>query len=217
MKTMTRASLRGFTFLELLFVLATILLLVLLVLPMLTRTRGRADRIRCVNNLKAIGLGFRIAATPPATNFPGLLSTNAGGTLEYDSGPQLFRHFQALASKGLGAFNPKLLICPSDRRTAASSLATLQNSNISYFINLDATAALPTLLLAGDRNLSNNVPRRNGVMPVSGSQMAEWTAELHRFSGNAALSDGSVQSLDTPRLQGLLRTMGAITNRLLIP
>src|SRR5882672_11239589 len=42
----------------------------------------KAQHISCVNNLKQIGLGFRIWAGDNGGKFPFQISTNAGGTLE---------------------------------------------------------------------------------------------------------------------------------------
>jgi prepilin-type N-terminal cleavage/methylation domain-containing protein len=51
----------GFTFLELIVVIVVLAVLAGMLLPTMTHGRGRS-RVICVNNLKQIGLSFRIFA-----------------------------------------------------------------------------------------------------------------------------------------------------------
>jgi hypothetical protein len=144
------------------------------------------------------------------------LSTNYGGSKDYVETGEVFRHFQALSNQ---LISPKTLICPADKaRSPAKDFSTLNNTNISYFISLDADETSPSMLLAGDRNLTNEVPLpSNRIMELTSNSIVGWTAEMHNRQGNIALSDGSVQSMSTSKVREALNNTGVATNRLAMP
>ena len=76
------------------------------------------------------------------------------------------------------------------------SLKNLSNTNISYFIGLDADESMPQMFLAGDRNLLiNGAPARTGAVSLTSKDRLEWGKTIHHGQGNIALADGSVQEL----------------------
>jgi hypothetical protein len=98
----------------------------------------RAQAIQCMNNLKQVGLAFRLWEVDHQNRFPFQASTNDGGTLELchrqsdGSDSAALHHFQVLSNE-LGT--PKLLVCPADSRArVAQNFPTLQATNLSYLL-----------------------------------------------------------------------------------
>lgn len=74
------------------------------------------------------------------------------------------------------------------------------------------------MFLLGDRNLKvDGVETKPGVVSLTTINVFGWTRAIHHRSGNVALGDGSVQSLDNRILGEALARSGAATNRLVIP
>src|SRR5205085_8676075 len=77
---------RAFTLIELILVIAIITILVSLLLPALAKAQLKANRIKCVNNLKEIGIGFHLFANDHQGHLPMETSMRDGGSLEYVRG-----------------------------------------------------------------------------------------------------------------------------------
>lgn len=217
MKTRDTSPLfKAFTFVELVFVIAAIAILILVILP--SRHHHGYGRIKCVNNLKQVGLSFRLFATDHRDFYPMRVSTNEGGSLEYVGSGETFRHFLVM-SNDLNV--PKILLCPLDdssRREAENFTTDFNaNTNVSYFVGLDAIETKPSLILSGDRQLSMNGKPLKGVVEITGNQKLKWTTDPIHSGGNIALADGSVQQTTTKTLNALFSQSGALTNRLSIP
>ena len=128
---------------------------------------------------------------------------------------EIFLHYRALSNQ---LSTPKVLVCPADTRKAAPSFSVLSNSNVSYFVSLDAEETLPQSMLAGDRNLTTNgVPVPSGLVELRPGAVVGWTRSLHRGVGYVALCDGSLQGVTKFNLPGNLGAVVGVTNRLVIP
>ena len=71
----------AFTLIELLVVIAIIAILAAMLLPALAAAKRKAQRINCVNNLKEVGLAFRVWEGDNGDQYPMAVSTN-GGAME---------------------------------------------------------------------------------------------------------------------------------------
>lgn len=142
------------------------------------------------------------------------VSTNLGGTLEDAESSQIFRHFQVMSNE---LSSPIILICPADARQPAKNFGPgFGNTNISYFVSLNATEANPQDLLCGDDNFEiGGVPVKSGVLEISSNTPIAWSAARHKYSGNVACADGSVQGVNNSGLTSW--QSGLATNRLAIP
>jgi prepilin-type N-terminal cleavage/methylation domain-containing protein len=172
---------KAFTLIELLVVIAIIAILAAMLLPALAAAKRKAQKINCVNNLKQVGIAFRIWEGDNGDKYPMALASAQGGANEMVSSlgnsgttttptpgpankinvPYLF----SVMSNELAT--PKILLCPSDAsyrsvglNFSCSSLGptplagfALSNNVVSYFVCGDASDAYPQLILAGDRNI----------------------------------------------------------------
>jgi prepilin-type processing-associated H-X9-DG protein len=168
----------------------------------------------CVNNLKHIGLSFRIYSADNNDQFP-FANTNVGGTSAFANSPQVFRHFAALSNE---VNNPKTLVCPQDtQRTRALDFSAFSNSNLSYFVGLDADEDKPERLLSGDRNITGGMLSNGFLRLLKTNTPAGWTPEMHKGVGNVALADGSVMQTIPDGLRQHLKKQGLPVIRLAIP
>ena len=200
---------RGFTHVMLLALIAVLAILAAMLLPALASAHNKARRIQCVNNLKQCGLAFRIWEGDNGDQLPMAVPTAKGGTKEFDTGADTFRHFQVMSNE---LSTPKILICPADTRLVANHFASLKNQNVSYFVGLDANDANPQRFLDGDRNLTADNAPENGILKLVPGQRVGWTADIHVNAGNIGLSDGSVQQSTSSALRAALKNSGDPTN-----
>ena len=206
-------------------IVVLLLLLAAVLVPWLTANvslKARAERQKCHNIQRSMALGYRVFANDNDDKFPFATTNLLAGSNDHT----LWLHFQAMSNE-LGSSS--ILICPADRERVGNmkrnfgagmdGLGSAGNAGVSYAASLDANETLPNTILLLDRNLVTNTAnmRGNVLLAVSNLASPDWDQRMHKFRGNAALADGSVQQVENSGLANLVRLQGIATNRLLLP
>jgi len=217
MKTLSaKANTNGFTLIELLLVIFMIAVLAAMLLPSLAG-RDSTTNVRCMNNLKQIGIGYDMWASDHEGQFPAEGSIAKNGSLEFVS-----TGYASLQFRALSEFTryPNVFVCPADKtRQAAANSKNLREENLSYFINVDATTNNPShTILAGDRNLqANGQPVKPGLFELTTNLDSSWTHDLHLNCGVLVFADGHAERIRTNELNSVIQHQSLATNRLCVP
>ena len=180
MKKTTVKPTKAFTLIELLVVIAIIAILAALLLPALAKAKRAARRAQCINNLKQVGLSFKVWEGDHGDKYPTAVSTAKWGAME-----NIFTQNNPSVNPaaGYGVTNvfcvmsnelstPKNLYCPSDISstalpgdavgqatgpvcTVATNWGGFGPGNLSYFVEGNASDKYPKMMLIGDRNIGN--------------------------------------------------------------
>jgi prepilin-type N-terminal cleavage/methylation domain-containing protein/prepilin-type processing-associated H-X9-DG protein len=179
--------------------------------------QNKSSEIQCVNNLKQIGLAFRIWEGDNGDKLPMQVPAKKGGAMEPAALGNVAPVFRVMANE---LSTPRILVCPADAdRSAAKDFnAGFDNSTVSYFVGVDAADDKPAMFLSGDDNFAiDGVPVKSGLLLLATNAPVSWTAARHVNQGNIGLADGSVQTTSSSFLRQMLVQTGVATNRLAIP
>ena len=216
----------GFDLVDLMIVISIIFLVSVCLLPILKARHLYAtrQRVSCASNLKQVGVAFRLYANDHDGHYPMTLENAIGGTKQFTAPRETYRHFLAV---GTELSSPHVLVCPEDSHKIKvpdfnTNFTVFNNSNISYFIGLDADQTSANMLLTGDRNLTNTILPKGPIMTLNRQSQVGWTRDLHSAKskepcGNIGFADGSASQLTTLKLR---EALGKSTNgmqRIMLP
>lgn len=217
----------GFSMMDLLLIIVAAGGIILVVLPQIAKRYARASKVSCTNNLKQVGLAFRMWAGDNNEKLPMQISVTNGGVMELAETGSVYAVFLVISNE---INTPKILLCPNEsnrKRVAASTFAASApagtilfspTNNLSYFVGLDADDAKPEAIISGDDNFTiGTVQPKPGLFPLSSNDPVAWTPQRHVNAGNVGQADGSVQGFTTPGFRTALVKTGIATNRLVMP
>lgn len=128
---MTLPKKSGFSLVELLVVSAIVAVLVGLAFPLLSRAMAASQRVKCLNNLRQIGVGMQSYIVDNQGMLPG---PTIGGQNTYYNTYAMATYIYPYAGAGENTTKQaRLFICPSWARNVSNSTST---SAICYVINV---------------------------------------------------------------------------------
>ena len=209
----------AFTRRDLVVLIAALVVLALLLVPALQRSHQKSMRLTCICNLKVIGTAYRIWANDNGDHYPAFTPQTNGGWRDLlyltNASTYAWTNYVTMANE-LGQ-NPWLLTCPTDERRPANSFSNhFANTNVSYFVGVNANDTYPQSLLGGDRNLGPGTTPdpEYGFSPTNGrgndvviNGPVCWSLNMHSRggpagAGNILLGDGSAQQVTSGNLYG---------------
>lgn len=213
----SHARVKAFTRIELVVIVVVLGLIGGFLILSRIQTARKVRNEACLNNLKQVGIAFRLWPPDQSDAYPMQYRKDRGGTKELIGTGQVFVHFRALSNE---LQSPKLLVCPADKqKTVAPNFNEgFSDANVSYFVGLDAAEELPQSILAGDRNLAaTGRPLEKGLFVLTTNMLLSWTKNIHNNHGNICYGDGSAQFLTSDGLAQANQKQDLATNQLAIP
>lgn len=223
MKAKASRDRRGFTLIELLVVIAIIAILAALLLPALSGAKKKGKAAQCINNLREIGVAFRLWANDNNEQFPWMVPTADGGSGWFITPDDWTDNYRAASNE---LVTPKILVCLTDKnktvplglatpgsgsKKASAAAASVQtawskldgNKHISYFLGLDAHESKPQTILAGDSGVSSGFGGPDYTFSGNNGSSIDisFDTTMHEGSGHIVLSDASVHHVTTAQFR----------------
>lgn len=243
-----KSKISGFSLVELLVIIGIIAVLAAMLFPA-GGGKWKAQRINCANNLKMLDQSFAAWFHDHNRRLPMQVPSRDGGTMDFIPSGSAAVHFLALTNSDLPfvhrdivtyeqngtnpqrlnsytnyGIEPRWLICPSDKDRSdwsyKKSISEIVDTNISYFIGVDAALNDPKSIFIGDRNLEiNGTPAKSGLLELTPKSSVSWTEQVHYSQshgvcGNILFGDGHFEFLKPKALNSAFQSA---TNRFAIP
>lgn len=208
----------AFTLIEVLIIIVTLAALWLLLFSGIPGAIKESRRKQCSNNLRQAGIALRGFGL----DIDGSISPMTDELTKHLhlSPARLGEAYLYFLVRSNELNSPKELVCPADptRKPAASFTAGFANTNVSYFVGIDAWETAPRTMFAGDPNftVAGRQPA-SGLLEIRSNTPVAWTTQRHKNQGNILFGDGSVQGSDSAKLRMALASTGFATNRLAMP
>ena len=202
------------TRIELLIVVVVIVILAGMILPG-GHDREKAKAIKCLNNLKNVGLAYRIWAADNSDFFPFQVSTNQQGALELSN--DIVAQFRVLSNE---LAIPKIVICPSpsSKIQEPTNWTEFSSKNVSYYVNVGATAKVTNSILSGDIGFTvDGVPPISGINRIRSHAQISFPKDVHSGVANIVKADGSTARVKNEKWPSLLGPPESPTNLFLLP
>jgi prepilin-type N-terminal cleavage/methylation domain-containing protein len=187
---MKKPTEQGFTLTELLVVMGVIAILAVMLLPAHAASKRNARNIYCTDNLRQVGMAYKIFAENNGGLYPQALSFMQGGASENvqhgSTSSARLNPLQVFMVMSNELASPRVVFCPMDSYAPGpasvfnysgsptpvfnpctpptiASAASIQTGSgcASYFVNGDASGADPRLIVGGDRNIGNQTATAN--------------------------------------------------------
>jgi prepilin-type processing-associated H-X9-DG protein len=230
MKRLGGRTQQALTLIELVMVMAMLMVAAAIMLPFMARAKCRCQKINCLNNLKQIGVAFLTWSLDNGGKFPMQVSVTNGGSMELIASGAVFPHFEVMSNE---LSTPKILFCPEEsqpgRKGADSFGRTVRpgspntvpfasDTNLSYFVGVDATNGNSRMLLCGDDNFTiARIRLRHRLVTIRTNYAVEWTAQTHAGKGNISFADGSVAQVNSAKLMQAIQRADGPRTRLAMP